>query len=56
MHRLPLRLPSTAKDSNLGIPDISTADANILKYYIAYSLIIQQQVKRQEVRQASGVG
>jgi membrane-bound lytic murein transglycosylase MltF len=129
-------LPSTAKDSNVGIPDISTADANIhagvkylnfirqryfsdpeidrfnktmfafaaynagparirrlrdkaaaagydpnqwfdnveifaakeigretvqyvaniLKYYIAYSLIIQQQVKRQEARKASGVG
>ncbi len=30
--------------------------ANILKYYIAYSLIIQQQVKRQEARKASGVG
>ncbi len=29
--------------------------ANILKYYIAYSLIMQQQVKRQEARKASGV-
>lgn len=30
--------------------------ANILKYYIAYSLITQQQLKRQEARKASGVG
>lgn len=129
-------LPSTAKDSNVGIPDISTADANIhagvkyldfirqryfsapeidrfnktmfafaaynagparirklrdkaakagydpniwfdnveifaakeigretvqyvaniLKYYIAYSLITQQELKRQKARKASGVG
>ena len=129
-------LPSTAKDSNVGIPDISTADANIhagikyldfirqryfsdpeidrfnktmfafaaynagparirklrdkaakagydpniwfdnveifaakeigretvqyvaniLKYYIAYSLITQQELERQKARKASGIG
>ncbi len=30
--------------------------ANILKYYIAYSLISQQQIKRQEARKSNGVG
>jgi len=30
--------------------------ANILKYYIAYSLITQQELKRQKAREASGIG
>jgi len=30
--------------------------ANILKYYIAYSLITQQEIKRQKAREASGIG
>ncbi len=30
--------------------------ANILKYYIAYSLILQQQARRNEARNSSGIG
>lgn len=30
--------------------------ANILKYYVAYRLAVQQQTKRQEARESSGVG
>ena len=30
--------------------------ANILKYYIAYSLITQQEIERQKARKASGIG
>jgi membrane-bound lytic murein transglycosylase MltF len=30
--------------------------SNILKYYIAYSLITQQEIERHKAREASGVG